>query len=86
MPHRLADVIRAGPGPDLGRVAADGVVPLLRLEEPDGAAEEARRHEVEHARRDDEEVLQLHERAAPRSHQSLVQQTACEGRAYLYIA
>jgi hypothetical protein len=68
MPHRLADVVGARAGPRLGCVRADGVAPLLRLEEPYGAAEETRGHEVEHARRDDEEVLQLHVRAAPGNH------------------
>lgn len=66
MPHALVNVIRAGAGAQLGSIAADNVVPLLRLQVPYRTGEEAGGDEVEEARRDDEEHLHLGRGAAPK--------------------
>ena len=59
MPHALGDVVRSWPGTSLGGVASRKVIPLLGLEIPDGAREEAGGDKIEEACGDDEEDLHL---------------------------
>ena len=66
VPNALSNVVRAWPEAQLGRVTANDIVPLLRLEEPDAAREEARSDEVKEAGRDDKKDLDLRQGTTPR--------------------
>jgi hypothetical protein len=65
VPDGLADVVRAGPGADLGDVAANEGVPLVYFEVADGLGEEPGGDEVEEAGGDDEQELQRRVVTAP---------------------
>ena len=49
MPDALIDVIRSWTVTELGRVAPDDIVPLLRFECPDGATEKPGGHKIKKA-------------------------------------
>lgn len=72
VPNALVNVIGASAAARLSGIAANGLVPLLRLKVPDGAGEEARRDEIQETRGRNKENLQLRRRAA------LVEQPADE--------
>lgn len=59
MPDAAVNVVRAGSSTSLSSIAADKLVPLLLLERPNSAREQAGAYQVEQASRDDEENLQL---------------------------
>lgn len=66
MPHALTDIVGARAGACFAGVAADGVVPGVILEKPDGAGEETGGDEVEEAGADYKEDLELSGVAAAR--------------------
>ena len=49
MPDTTIDIIRSRAGAGLGSITANGIVPLLGFEEPDGFGEETSSDEIEEA-------------------------------------